>query len=119
MLFRGVVNQNVECLELRHCLLDRLSTKLLVADIARDENALPTMLLDQTLCFLRVFMFIEVHDRDITPSVAKAIATARPIPLSPPVMSATLFCSFPLPGCFSSSALGRGFILCSRPGCRF
>jgi len=34
------------------------------------------------------------------PSVAKAIATARPIPLSPPVMSATLFCSFPLPGVF-------------------
>ena len=24
------------------------------------------MLLDQTLCFLRVFMFIEVHDRDIS-----------------------------------------------------
>jgi hypothetical protein len=41
------------------------------------------------------------------PSLAKAIATARPIPLSPPVMSAILFCNLPLPRCFSSSALGR------------
>src|SRR5205807_452612 len=45
------------------------------------------------------------------------MATARPMPLSPPVMIATLSCNFPLPRCFSSSARGRGFILCSRPGC--
>src|SRR5207253_1979854 len=37
------------------------------------------------------------------------MATARPMPLSPPVMIATLSCNFPLPRCFSSSARVRGF----------
>ena len=35
--------------------------------------------------------------RTSAPSRAKAIATARPIPLSPPVMTATLPVSFPEP----------------------
>src|SRR6266481_1011208 len=39
------------------------------------------------------------------------MATARPIPLSPPVIIATLPCNLPLPRCFSSSACGRGFIV--------
>src|SRR5205807_7343565 len=51
------------------------------------------------------------------PSLAKAMATARPIPLSPPLISAAFPLSFPLPRCCSYSALGRGVILCSRPGC--
>ena len=38
-------------------------------------------------------------------SFAKGIATARPIPLSPPVMIATLSRNFARPRCFSSSAL--------------
>ena len=46
-----------------------------------------------------------------------AIATARPMPLSPPVMSALRPCNFPLPRCAGSSEEGRGVISCSRPGC--
>ena len=41
------------------------------------------------------------------------MATARPIPLSPPLINATFPVSFPLPRCRSSSVLGRGFI-CAR-----
>ena len=37
------------------------------------------------------------------PSLAKAMATARPMPLSPPVISATLPRSLPLPRCCGSS----------------
>ena len=60
----------------------------------------------------------QIDNRDVCAFLAKAIATARPIPLSPPVISAILFCNLPLPRCFSFSALGRGRILYSRPGCR-
>jgi hypothetical protein len=52
------------------------------------------------------------------PSFANAIATARPIPLSPPVMIATLPLSLPVPLCFASCDLGRGRISDSRPGRR-
>src|SRR5262249_52111613 len=48
------------------------------------------------------------------PSRAMATATARPIPLSPPVMSATLSFSLRTPGYFGSSGSGR--ILLSTPG---
>src|SRR5688572_5245320 len=52
------------------------------------------------------------------PSLAKTIATARPIPLSPPVISATLPSSFPHALYFGSLALGRGRIFDSSPGRR-
>src|SRR6476660_249746 len=51
------------------------------------------------------------------PSRAMATATARPMPLSPPVMSATLPLSLPTPGYFGVYS-GRGCISRSRPGWR-
>ena len=51
------------------------------------------------------------------PSLANAIATARPMPLSPPVMSAVFPSSLPLPTYSFASAAGGGRIGCSRPGC--
>lgn len=50
------------------------------------------------------------------PSFAKAIATARPIPLSPPVIMAALPSSFPLPRCFESWETGLRSISDSCPG---
>jgi hypothetical protein len=49
------------------------------------------------------------------PSRAIAIATARPIPESPPVMTATLSLSFPTPGYFGMY-WGCGRISLSTPG---
>src|SRR5690606_5846172 len=50
------------------------------------------------------------------PSCAKSTATALPIPLSPPVIKATLFCNLSaLSGRFD---MGRGAISSSRPGRR-
>src|SRR5215218_3548348 len=46
------------------------------------------------------------------------MATARPMPLSPPVMIATLPSSLPLPRWDGSSARGRGVISASIPGWR-
>jgi hypothetical protein len=56
------------------------------------------VLFDETLRFLRVLLLLKINDRDISASLANAIATARSIPLSPPVA-------------FASSAFGHGFIL--------
>src|SRR6478609_7134198 len=52
------------------------------------------------------------------PSLAYAMATARPIPLSPPVISATLFSNLPLPPCSGPWLFGRGVMSFSSPGCR-
>src|SRR5690606_9189990 len=51
----------------------------------------------------------------IAPSLAKSKAVALPIPLSPPVMSATLLYNFPLVNS-CGSVWGTGFILLSTPG---
>src|SRR4029079_13065498 len=56
--------------------------------------------------------------RTSAPSLAKASAIARPMPLSPPVISATLPSSLPLPR-LSCLLSGCGSILYSRPGLRF
>jgi len=40
------------------------------------------VLFDETLRFLRVLLLLKINDRDISASLANAIATARPIPLS-------------------------------------
>jgi len=50
------------------------------------------------------------------PSRANSTATARPMPLSPPVMRATLPASFPDPWC-RGPASGSGVISSSIPGC--
>lgn len=50
------------------------------------------------------------------PDFACAIATARPIPLSPPEIRATRSMSFPLPRHRGSSSMGSGVISVSSPG---
>src|SRR5687767_1662021 len=50
------------------------------------------------------------------PSLAKAMATARPMPESPPVMRATRLASLPEPLCLGSCALGLGRMVDSWPG---
>src|SRR5438045_4289144 len=52
------------------------------------------------------------------PSFAKATDTARPIPLSPPVINATRPSSLPLGRRAGSSNRGRGTIVSSMPGWR-
>ena len=97
MLFARVVHEHVEPPEP----LDRARHRVVrlpsVADVAHDRLATPAGLLDQLLRMRGVGRLLQVDDRDVRPSFAKPIATARPIPLSPPVTSATLPASLPLP----------------------
>ena len=53
----------------------------------------------------------------LAPSLANNIATARPMPESPPVMSATLPFNFPAAWYAFNSATGLGVISASIPGC--
>ncbi len=100
-----------------HCPVDRIFAELLAADVSSDEQAVAAMFLDQAFGFLCVFVFVEITIAMSAPSLAKRIATARPIPLSPPVARATLFWSFPLPPDCASSDFGCGVISYRRPGC--
>ncbi len=117
LLLGGVVDQNVQLAEFFHCPVDRIFAELLAADVSSDEQAVSAMFLDQALGFLCVFVFVEITIAMSAPSLAKRIATARPIPLSPPVARATLFWSFPLAPDCASSDFGCGVISYRRPGC--
>ena len=75
-----------------------MGAKPLVADVTGQRKAAPPLTLDRLERVPGVFALLEVDDRDIGASRANSTATARPIPLSPPVISTTLSCSRPLPG---------------------
>ena len=64
MLFRRIVNQDVELIELLHRFLHSAPAKLLPTYVAGDKNALPALFLDQTARFLRVLMFVEIDNRE-------------------------------------------------------
>src|ERR1700687_772699 len=63
MLFRGVVNQNIEAPEFLDGLLDSLFTKSLVADISCDGHAATAMTGDQSFSLFGVLMLIQINHR--------------------------------------------------------
>jgi hypothetical protein len=88
----GIVDENVQPSELIDRALDRLLAKLRVRNITGEDEAAPAFLLDSALRVLCVLAMATS-----APSRAKRTATDRPIPESPPVMSATIPFSFSEP----------------------
>jgi hypothetical protein len=83
-----IVHEDVDTTELVYCMFNDGSAMIGILDITGDQNSLPSLLLARLHHFLRVVVFAEIGDQDTGPSLAYAMATARPIPLSPPVMTA-------------------------------
>jgi hypothetical protein len=115
----GVVHQDVDAAELADGPVDHGAAVGGVGDVARHQHAAAPRRLDVAggLAGVRVLSLVQVADQEIAPSRAKAIATARPIPLSPPVITAARPASlFRSPG--SSLRRGRpcGVISASVPG---
>jgi hypothetical protein len=102
-LIRGVVDEDVESAQLVDGALDERLAVRLVLDVARSGDDLPARLLHPLGGLLRVLLLVrQIRDQDVGPSRAKAIATARPMPESPPVISALFPVRRPLPRYVSS-----------------
>ena len=67
-----------------------LFAELLVADVAGDGDRAAAFLLDDFLRLRGIVMLAQIEDRDVGALARKRAATARPMPLSAPVISATL-----------------------------
>jgi hypothetical protein len=102
VLLARVVHESIEATELAHDTVDRVVAKRFAGNVAGDRKAAPTLGFDRAFGLLgRSPRRRDVH-RDIqiatsAPSRAKCTATARPMPLSPPVMRAMRRSSFPAP----------------------
>jgi hypothetical protein len=70
--------------------VDQFSAMLGIGDIAWSQNAPPARLFDEPLRLVGVVVSIEIGDQRSASSLAKAKATARPMPESPPVSSTFL-----------------------------
>src|SRR5438067_1708927 len=64
MLFGSIVHNDIQLIELINSLLDGLSAKLFLADVAFDQQAFPAVLFHQILGFIRIFPLFQVNDRD-------------------------------------------------------
>ncbi len=65
MLLSRVVHENVDLAELVDCLIDRFPAEFFVANVAVDQQTFPAVLFDETLGFLRVFVFFEINHRHV------------------------------------------------------
>src|SRR5262245_3325530 len=88
-VFSRIIHENVQMVQFHDRLSDALLATAKGADIADNSETPSSFLLYKSLRFLCILMLIEIHDRYIGTLSAKATATARPIPLSPPVIRAT------------------------------
>ena len=98
LLEGGVVDQHVEPAEARDGLLDRLAAEAAVGDVAGDEHAAPALAPRPRARSPRRPLLVQIDDRDIGALARESTATARPMPESPPVISATFPQRVPLPG---------------------
>ncbi len=99
VLLQGrVVDENIEATQLVGRLRHEAPAERLGPQIAGNGDGLAPLRLDQGDHFLRVRLFgRQVVDGNVGPSRAYAMAAARPMPLSPPVISAFLPASLPEP----------------------
>ncbi len=65
MLLGSVIDHDIDLAELVHRLLDSFSTKLLIADIARDQQTFAPVFFHQALGLTRVLVFFEIGDRNV------------------------------------------------------
>ena len=94
----GIVDQGVETAEFLESAIDQRFAVPVVLDVAGRKDCFSVGIADQTRSLVRVLFFIQIGNQNIGAlSRAKASATARPIPLSPPVINAFLSFSRPKP----------------------
>jgi hypothetical protein len=86
VLLGRVVDEDIEPAELLRRLRHDLAAEVGIADVAGKPDALTALALDRLDRLFRIGVFVKIGDGDFR---AIATATARPMPLSPPVMSAT------------------------------
>jgi hypothetical protein len=92
-----IIHQDIEpSKSFDRCLHD-VTASVFLPQICSYRQTVSAKHADDLLRFGRILVFVKIRDTRSAPSLAKAIATARPIPLSPPVTIATLFFNFPLP----------------------
>src|SRR5687767_11293594 len=65
MLFGRVVHQDVQTAKRFHDSSDRALAERFIADVAGDEHAPATLLLDQAFRFLRVVVLVQVDDAEV------------------------------------------------------
>jgi hypothetical protein len=65
MLFRGIVDKDVETAKSLNCAYDHLFADFFVADVARQKEALAAFLFDLALGFFGVFVFVKVADGNV------------------------------------------------------
>src|SRR5688500_20065738 len=65
ILNSSVIDDNIQAFQFFNGLLDCALTKFLITDISRDQKAGLTVLFDKRASLLRVFMLIQIKDRDI------------------------------------------------------
>lgn len=97
MLLSRIIDQNFDMPKSGDCFCHHLYAKFLIAHISGNQYAFPATLFNFLFCVICIPMLVQVNNDDSAPSLAKATNTARPIPLSPPVIIATLDLSLPLP----------------------
>lgn len=90
MLLAGIIDENVEPAQRVDRLPDGAFAKLLVTDVAANGDSAPALLLDDLFGLCRIVVLAQIENGDVRAFPANKAATARPIPLSAPVISATL-----------------------------
>src|SRR5438270_781022 len=99
MLLKGrVVYENVQLPKFLGCSSYSATTNLRLANIGFDQKRFVTFCFDRRLCFLAsLFSWRRWVIATSAPSRANSTATARPMPESPPVISAALPLSLSAP----------------------
>ena len=95
---RGIVDQDVDAAQLGQRLVDDAAAMVRILYVAGNDNGLSPGLVHKPLGLLGILVLAQVGNEDVRPfPCKKASATARPIPLSAPVMIAFLSTSRPDP----------------------
>jgi hypothetical protein len=89
----GVVHENIELSEFLDRLRNSFIAKFLAGDVSGHEKTSLALGFDFLLGDASVFVFVEVDDSNVRALRAKRMATALPIPESPPVISAIFLSS--------------------------
>jgi hypothetical protein len=68
-----------------------------VLQMIGDQDCLPSFAFDQRLDRVRIVLLGQIRNQDVRALAGVGIGAARPMPLSPPVMTAFMPCSLPEP----------------------
>jgi len=98
LLPAGIADQDIQSAETVDRLSDHLPAPGFLADVAGKSDRFPAFFLDEVDHFTGIGLLCRIiADRYVCPSLAKAMAAARPMPESPPVISALRPMSRPEP----------------------